>query len=73
MIKTPWFPVTIKPARKGVYEATSVIGRPVFSYWNGKHWLTYQYTPRRARQSKFVSGLMYQDGVQWRGLTQEQK
>lgn len=46
---TPWFPATVKPARKGWYEVGEstpihrnsygmLTGRP-FRYWTGRQWL----------------------------------
>lgn len=41
---TPWFPASVKPARKGVYEVDSTSDR-AFSYWNGTRfgWRTWMF------------------------------
>ncbi|PQV44212.1 helix-turn-helix domain-containing protein [Paraburkholderia sp. BL21I4N1] len=38
--KTPWFPSTIKPVRKGFYESHWLIGsNSRLRYWDGELWL----------------------------------
>lgn len=69
---TPWFPGSVKPVRKGVYQRTSRIPSAnsflVYSFWNGKFWLlnaTYL-----ANATRTSVGSAYQD-LPWRGLAQE--
>jgi hypothetical protein len=41
MILTDWFPGSVKPVRKGVYQREYTYGKakfPFYCYWNGKQW-----------------------------------
>lgn len=64
---TPWFPPSVKPARKGVYERDWAFA---FSYWNGMRWCVGCTTPDVAAGERERS--LYQD-IQWRGLAKEPK
>lgn len=70
-MKTPWFPVSTKPVRVGVYERQFAGVDAFFQNWNGKFWGFYNITPRRAAAGK-DSESSFQRGT-WRGLTRAGK
>lgn len=66
---TPWFPETVKPARKGVYE-TEIAGRsPLrgYSLWTGKNWSDTCACVETAAANKTHGW----PSKKWRGLTKE--
>jgi hypothetical protein len=61
--RTPWFPMKIKPVRKGWYEAKLRNMPPIIRlYWNGKEW---NWGPF------FHSIFPLLPGDKWRGLSAE--
>ena len=73
-IMTNWYPVTIFPVRKGVYEVR-INNRPIeFAKWDGKKWCVVAYTVSGAKRNTDRSWAMYlATDVGWRGFTYEQK
>ena len=69
---TPWFPVTAKPARVGVYEVKSSLGASYWSLFNGYAWCGCWATPERAIQLGNPCFGMDRDS-RWRGLAQDPK
>lgn len=65
MTRTPWFPASVKPVRRGLYEAQYAGSMPFMFAWNGKHWVF----PSGERGLTF--GLSQRD--RWRGLTEPAK
>lgn len=62
--KTPWFPGTTHPSKRGWYErhfTDSMCSGPFLHYWSGKEWRTATTTGRHWRQVG--------DYPCWRGLT----
>lgn len=57
MKKTPWFPRTIKPVRKGLYEIKTKYGRKM-AFWNGEWWLV--------PDSNILFNFVVQITAQWR-------
>lgn len=69
--KTPWFPPSIKPVRKGVYETNSENGgSPGFNWWDGQSWLTTADTTQKAAARWDISCCQQ---IKWRGLTSPAK
>lgn len=64
---TPWFPVSVNPARPGFYDIRDT-GTPLGwrRYWNGSEWLIDGPTAL----SSSINNLY---GIEWRGLAQEPK
>lgn len=63
---SPWFPASINPARKGVYEVIySGDGNPEHRTWDGAHW-----THADGVKCGFNMRLA---GDVWRGLAQQPK
>lgn len=65
---TPWFPPTVKPARKGWYDFHSFADSSIplgstsrMAWWTGRHWLFYP-----------VDGSLLADhhNTGWRGLAE---
>lgn len=68
---TPWFPGSVKPVRVGVYERDYDRGYPVYSRWDGKHWL---WTYDSSRQAAIEQGKLSPfQNIPWRGLAEEHK
>jgi len=59
MKKTPWFPRTIKPVRKGLYEIETQYGRKM-AFWNGEWWLV--------PGSNILFNFIVQITAKWRGV-----
>ena len=64
---TPWFPLEVKPVRRGVYETEFDTFRG-FSRWTGKKWANQDPAAERARLLP-ASGAV-QD-KRWRGLAED--
>lgn len=65
---TPWYPGTVKPVRKGVYQRQYSFGNP-YCYWTGRRWCMCEPNPERAACStEIISGF---DRLPWRGLTEK--
>ena len=66
MKKTPWFPFSIKPVRKGWYEVNECPGFmdcAGMHYWDGKAWCFPEHTPI----TEYTSAAKRP----WRGLTEK--
>jgi hypothetical protein len=71
---TPWFPGTVKPARRGVYERDWLDGGPNwFSYWNGKKWGSGDNDAEGAAQHENTDVISDHQKLPWRGLAQPPK
>ena len=68
--KTPWYPISIKPVRIGVYEVENKFGGNKFSYWNGKYFECCTYFPK-IPINRIESIDMKWPKAKWRGLTTE--
>ena len=68
MKKTPWFPGTVKPVRRGVYEVKLPPG-PWFRYWDGIRWCLGGHTPQQAMKMRDRSEPWKPDP--WRGLAEK--
>lgn len=75
MKTTKWFPVTVNPARKGIYQITNKFGNLFWAFWNGKYWGNVCVGFEAALDLKREkSDFMYEPTqVKWRGLAQEPK
>lgn len=63
MKTTPWYPGTVKPVRVGYYERVGYSSLTK-DFWNGNSW----------RYGSDISmRCIYQNGKEWRGLTEESK
>jgi len=72
-IMTDWFPVTIFPARIGVYEVRINDNPMEFAKWDGGKWCVVAYTVSGAKRKTDRSWAMYlATNVHWRGFTHEQ-
>jgi len=70
---TPWFPVSINPARMGVYQIRTNYGGVRYSVWDGVQWLCTTFNIERAVPVGYKYGRsndMYCKGYtpEWRGL-----
>ena len=70
MKKTPWYPISIKPVRVGVYEVENANPNNKFSYWNGKCFECCTAVPK-IPENRYRSQDMQWSKAQWRGLTTE--
>lgn len=66
MNTTEWFPSTVKPVHKGVYERFYGWGTS-FAYFNGKDWGVAEDTPNTAFAWR---NLLSAERMPWRGLTE---
>jgi hypothetical protein len=73
---TPWFPVHIKPVRRGVYatmyDTMSGIPRVGYSYWDGDRWANQMADVKWAKtmgQRPSATASAWQ-AKRWRGLAQ---
>ena len=75
MKTTEWFPVSIDPVRKGMYQVRDLYRRNCYAFWNGQYWgcaaagFGAAFATRREKSEFMYSNLR----VQWRGLAQEPK
>ena len=69
---TPWFPASTPPDRVGVYQVKGSI--PMYTKWDGEHWLRVTLSIERARNQRLSSIAMYsnEDPSFWRGFIHEQ-
>lgn len=68
---TDWFPASVKPVRRGVYERIPTIwtGRAYrFAVWDGRKWLCSNRTAIGANFSA-ANGISQEQNTPWRGLT----
>ena len=76
---TDWFPGSVKPARKGVYEFQNLIsGRALFARFDGKNWRYQRGTVESAARAVELSprptpASRQGTGYLWRGLTEQSK
>jgi hypothetical protein len=69
---TPWFPGSVKPTRKGVYERKATHEQWfVYSRWDGKHWHLNSLSLKAANQA--VRHSSYQCALLWRGVAAKPK
>lgn len=73
---TDWFPGSVKPARRGVYERRDDIDLWDFALWDGRRWMCGQGSPELA-DCLVMSESMYQPhhGIcefEWRGILKGQ-
>lgn len=67
MKRTPWFPLTVKPVRAGVYEVKWGLDRAPFQrLWDGSRWCLHD-------GGVTLFGVGNCDTERWRGLTMEPK
>jgi hypothetical protein len=66
MKRTKWFPASIKPVRKGVYERKYYWGVD-YAYWNGSDWCASGETPGAAYCWRHLLSDFF---LPWRGLTE---
>lgn len=65
---TPWFPISINPVRKGVYEIKTPFFT-CFSRWTGRYWcLTAGRIDAAAVQTEKSVDVYNLPNVQWRGV-----
>ena len=71
---TPWYPMNIKPARIGVYQADWNIPSPAFendvwyAYFDGKEWGWMQPNPDKALRSYQMEQHRRHAYLIWRGI-----
>lgn len=68
---TRWFSPNVKPARKGVYNASLYKNPNKYRRWTGRDWTIAEDTPERAAQNHVLTG--QSSCVYWRGLNKEPK
>lgn len=68
MKRTEWFPGTVVPTRKGVYE-TQMPGKNGYSYWDGRQWGNQFNLVERANQLRHRGA----QNKPWRGLAENPK
>jgi hypothetical protein len=66
---TPWYPASVKPARKGVYIASVGRTHHFYRYWTGSSWLYGSYDLEGA--SPDLPVWPYQSSIYWRGLASD--
>ena len=66
MKKTEWYPVSVKPVRRGLYEIKGARRAVYFLRWNGSMWLW-----PGGDGDKSAFGSLESD--KWRGLTEPQE
>lgn len=64
---TPWFPGTVKPVRKGVYQQKNGVGSLGYQYWDGKFWHGWSSTVYGAQRDNHIAAEYYQNDP-WRGV-----
>lgn len=66
---TDWFPGSVKPVRKGVYQREYIYGKakiPTFCYWDGKQWYAGAHTVDGAACNFPL--LAPNQSLRWRGV-----
>ncbi len=72
MKRTPWFPLTVKPARVGVYELRTAWLSIHYSKWDGSMWRSLCGSSGAANaQSQPSKWVADGDCNGWRGLTKK--
>lgn len=71
MILTDWFPGSVEPVRKGVYEREYIYGKATitsYCHWDGKYWFMGKGTVEGA-EACLQSGLVApKQSLRWRGV-----
>lgn len=68
---TPWFPKTVKPTRKGIYELQEADwGSPCFAYWNGSKFGFRSSSTSRAYANR-DSATCFPALARWRGMAEK--
>jgi hypothetical protein len=74
MLRTDWFPTSIKPVRVGVYEVL-VGSMNAYSYWDGKVFRScaesVQFAIPTDRYRRKASDYMQEPTAMWRGLAED--
>jgi hypothetical protein len=65
MNRTEWFPVHIKPVRKGIYERSFTWGIR-FAYWDGDLWGGFAMNTKDAYKNRILASA--HQNAAWRGL-----
>jgi hypothetical protein len=65
---TDWFPSTVKPVLKGVYERAVLRKTDRYSYWDGSYWGLSEISPEAAYRWRELRS-SYQSR-KWRGLAE---
>lgn len=73
MTLTDWFPGSVKPVRKGVYQRmyTYTYGKSTHSqycYWDGKGWGLGEHTVEQAMTHEIVFMVAPNQVLPWRGV-----
>ena len=67
--RTPWFPSSVKPARRGVYERDFGTIGIRFAYWTGTYWGGFALLHKHAvHNRRFKTG---HPVAPWRGLARK--
>ncbi len=70
---TPWFPGSVKPVRRGVYQQMCGLGKDLgYQLWDGEHWHSWCDTAEQAADKDFVIPADLQNDP-WRGLKMRSK
>jgi hypothetical protein len=70
MIITDWFPGSVKPVRKGVYQREYTYGKTPnvqYCYWDGEHWFMGKHSADGAL-GVIDLGLAPNQSLPWRGV-----
>jgi hypothetical protein len=68
LVVTPWYPIDIKPVRKGIYQCKgidSISDLTFFKRWNGKAWGMGYFSLQACIEDKFSKGM---EPTKWRGV-----
>ena len=68
---TDWFPGSVKPVRKGVYQREYIYGKSKgiqYCYWNGKGWGMGEHTAEQAMTHEIVFMVAPRQVLPWRGV-----
>lgn len=71
--KTPWFPASAKPARRGVYETKQPDGDRYFNLFDGERWHWGWESPDDAGDEPMTRQSEREFVCAWRGLAKEPK
>lgn len=68
---TDWFPGSVKPVRKGVYQREYIYGKakvPYYCYWDGKQWYAGAHTVDGAVKEFLIRFVSPGQSLRWRGV-----
>lgn len=71
MTLTDWFPGSVKPVRKGVYQREYTYGQAKglqYCYWNGKGWGMGEHSVEQAMTHEIVFMVAPRQILPWRGV-----